>query len=89
MNKPVDKIELENDKKIVIDEYNNSIVEMRKEKEMCMIKIEHIQQQIHELEKNKQMYCERSGGHTWKTERDPGLYGELFTYCENCKLGSF
>ena len=53
-----------------------------------MKKIEYFQQQIDEINKNKQQYCKRTGGHTWKSEREQGLYGELFTYCEICKLGN-
>lgn len=88
MDNQVDEVEFEKIKKRVIDEYNNSIIEMKKEKEMYARKIEYIQHQIHEIEHNKQLYCKSTGGHTWQTERESGLYGELFTYCENCKIGS-
>lgn len=88
MNKQLEEVEFEKMKMSVIDEYNQSITEMRKETEMYMRKIEYIQQQMNELEKNKQLYCKRTMGHKWKTEREEGIYGELFTYCETCNLYS-
>lgn len=88
MEKQLNEIEFNEIKKRVIDEYNHTIDEMKKEKEMYERKIEYFQQQIDEINKNKQQYCKRTGGHTWKTEREQGLYGELFTYCEICKLGN-
>lgn len=89
MEKQLDEVEFNEIKKRVIKEYNHTIHEMRKEKEMYMRKIEDIQQEINEIEKNKYDYCKRTGGHTMKTEREQCMYGELFTYCEICKLGSF
>jgi hypothetical protein len=88
MDTQLDEVELDKVKKSVIDEYNQSITELRRDTEMYARKIEYFQQHIYEIEKNKQMYCKRTGGHTWKTEREQGLYGELFTYCEICKLGN-
>ena len=29
-------------------------------------------------------YCKKTTGHKFITEREPGLYGELFTYCVLC-----
>lgn len=88
MEKQLDEVEFNETKKHVIEEYNDTINEMKKEKEMYLRKIEYIQHQISEIEKNKQQYCKRTGGHNWVSEREQCMYGELFTYCEICKLGN-
>jgi prefoldin subunit 5 len=57
MEKQLDEVEFNEIKKRVIEEYNHTINEMKKEKEMYMRKIEYFQQQIDEIEKNKYQYC--------------------------------
>lgn len=88
MEQPVNELERSEIKKDVLEKYDHSICEMQNEKEIYLKKIEYIQHQIAEMEKNKYHYCKSTGGHTWRTEREQGLYGELFTYCEVCRLGN-
>ena len=79
----------ENYKTLSIIEYNRNISEMVKEKNEYLRKIEKIQCQIREYQNKKHKFCHITGGHDWITEREGGPYGELFTYCEKCKMESF
>ena len=88
MEKQLDEVEFNEIKKHVIEEYNDNINELKKEKEIYLRKIEYLQHQISDIEKNMYNYCKRTGGHNWVSEREQCIYGELFTYCEICKLGN-
>jgi len=65
--------------------YENQIKELIKEKHEYIQKIDNLQHSIRMLEEKKSFFCYSTGGHKWITEREDGLYGELFTYCEKCK----
>ena len=68
-----------------IIQYENQIKGLIKEKQDYIQKIDNIQHTIRLLEEKKSFFCYSTGGHKWITEREGGLYGETFTYCEKCK----
>lgn len=68
-----------------LDQYENKINNLINEKREYMKKIDFLQHSINELREKKQFFCYSTGGHKWVTEREGGIYGELFTYCEKCK----
>ena len=68
-----------------INIYENQIKELIHEKHEYLQKIETLQHSIRLLEEKKSFFCYSTGGHKWVTEREGGLYGETFTYCEKCK----
>ena len=63
-------------------EQNKKLVNL---KHQYLKKIELINFQI---EENNKIIVERCNnkGHEWITEREPGMYGENFTFCNNCKV---
>ena len=65
--------------------YETQIKELIKEKHEYIQKIDNLQHSIRLLEEKKSIFCYSMGGHKWITEREGGLYGETFTYCEKCK----
>ena len=79
------KIEIENYKKKSITQYEGQIKELIKEKREYIQKIDNLQHSIRVLEEKKSFFCHGMGGHKWVTEREDGIYGESFTYCEICK----
>jgi len=68
-----------------ITQYEGQIKELIKEKREYIQKIDNLQHTIRMLEEKKTFFCHSMGGHTWVTEREGGIYGESFTYCEICK----
>ena len=70
-----------------INIYENQIKELIHEKHEYLQKIETLQHSIRMLEEKKSLFCHSTGGHKWVTERESGMYGETFTYCEKCKKG--
>mgnify|MGYP005994238297 CR=1 FL=1 len=68
-----------------ITQYENQIQTLIKEKQDYIQKIDNIQHTIRLLEEKKSFFCYSTGGHKWIHEREGGLYGETFTYCEKCK----
>lgn len=81
------KTEEENEdyKKKSVTQYEGQIKELIKEKREYIQKIDYLQHSIRVLEEKKAFFCYSMGGHTWVTEREDGIYGETFTYCEICK----
>lgn len=65
----------------------DQIKELIHEKHEYLQKIETLQHSIRLLEEKKSFFCHSTGGHKWITERESGMYGETFTYCEKCKKG--
>ena len=70
-----------------IIQYENQIKELIHEKHEYLQKIDNLQHTIRLLEEKKTFFCHSTGGHKWITERESGMYGDLFTYCEKCKKG--
>ena len=70
-----------------IIQYENQIKELIHEKHEYIQKIDNLQHTIRMLEEKKTFFCHSTGGHKWITERESGMYGDLFTYCEKCKKG--
>jgi len=70
-----------------IIQYENQIKELIHEKHEYIQKIDNLQHTIRMLEEKKTFFCHSTGGHKWVTERESGMYGDLFTYCEKCKKG--
>ena len=70
-----------------IIQYENQIKELIHEKHEYIQKIETLQHRIRLLDEKKALFCHSMGGHKWITERESGMYGDLFTYCEKCKKG--
>lgn len=68
-----------------IIQYEGQIKELIKEKREYIQKIDYLQHSIRVLEEKKTFFCYSMGGHKWVTEREDGIYGETFTYCEICK----
>ena len=81
------KTEEENEdyKKKSVTQYEGQIKELIKEKREYIQKIDYLQHSIRVLEEKKAFFCYSMGGHKWVTEREDGIYGETFTYCEICK----
>lgn len=75
----------ENYKKDSMAQYERQLEELRKEKQDYVQKIDLLQHSIRVLEEKKSEFCYSTGGHTWVHDREYGLYGETFTYCEMCK----
>ena len=72
-------------KTLGIIQYENQIKTLIREKHEYIQKIDTLQHSIRLLEEKKSFFCHSTGGHKWVTEREGGLYGETFTYCEKCK----
>jgi hypothetical protein len=70
-----------------IIQYETQIKELIREKHEYIQKIDNLQHTIRLLEEKKSLFCHSTGGHKWVTERESGMYGETFTYCEKCKKG--
>lgn len=68
-----------------IDQYEIQINNLINEKYEYIKHIDFLQYSIKELQKKKQLFCYSTGGHKWVTEKENGIYGEIFTYCEKCK----
>ena len=66
-------------------QYERQVKELLKEKHEYIKRIDYIQHTINELEEKKVFFCYSMGGHKWIHEREDGIYGESFTYCEICK----
>jgi hypothetical protein len=80
-----EEVKIENYKNKSITQYEGQIKELIKEKREYIQKIDYLQHSIRALEEKKAFFCHSMGGHKWVTEREGGLYGESFTYCEICK----
>tara|TARA_B100001142_G_C14040036_1_gene541706 strand:- start:445 stop:723 length:279 start_codon:yes stop_codon:yes gene_type:complete len=72
-------------KTLGIIQYENQIKNLIREKHEYMQKIDNLQHSIRLLEEKKSFFCHSMGGHKWITEREGGLYGETYSYCEKCK----
>jgi len=72
-------------KTLSITQYEDQIKELIREKHEYIQKIDKLQDSIRLLKEKKSLFCRSIGGHEWVTEREDGLYGETFTYCEKCK----
>ena len=72
-------------KKKSITQYEGQIKELIKEKREYIQRIDNLQHSIRVLEEKKSFFCHSMGGHKWIHEREDGIYGESFTYCEICK----
>ena len=70
-----------------VSQYEDQIKALNIEKHEYIQKIDNLQHTIRMLEEKKSFFCHSTGGHKWITERESGMYGELFTYCEKCKKG--
>ena len=72
----------------LIDHYmkkmNEEIKTCREIKEGYERRIKELNVDIKIMELNKAKYCESNGGHTWISEREDGMYGEVFTTCKEC-----
>ena len=58
------------------------VSELISERKKCEDRIVEINKIITELKKKKIENCK----HIWIKEREPGQYGELWTYCKNCRI---
>ena len=70
-----------------IKEPNNLIREREKlinQKNKYINIIRAINTNLNKLEERICTICQNSNGHTWVTERSPGLYGDKFKYCKFC-----
>ena len=65
-----------------MDKLNNDIGELYKKKYDLIKELKIIEEKINILEKERISKCD----HKWVTEREPGVYGEKYTYCEHCKV---
>tara|TARA_B100000686_G_C16367416_1_gene750800 strand:+ start:37 stop:246 length:210 start_codon:yes stop_codon:yes gene_type:complete len=65
-----------------MDQLNNNIEELYREKYDMINKLKIIEKKINILEKERISKCD----HEWVTEREPGVYGEKYTYCKYCKV---
>ena len=72
-------------KTLGIIQYENQIKNLKIEKHEYKQKIDNLQHSIRLLEEKKSFFCHSMGGHKWITEREGGLYGETYSYCEKCK----
>lgn len=72
-------------KTLGIIQYETQIKNLIIEKHEYMQKIDNLQHSIRLLEEKKSFFCHSMGGHKWITEREGGLYGETYSYCEKCK----
>ena len=80
-----EEVKIENYKKKSITQYEGQIKELIKEKREYIQRIDNLQHSIRVLEEKKSFFCHSMGGHKWIHEREDGIYGESFTYCEICK----
>lgn len=80
-----EEVKIENYKNKSITQYEGQIKELIKEKREYIQKIDYLQHSIRALEEKKAFFCHSMGGHKWIHEREDGIYGESFTYCEICK----
>tara|TARA_B100000161_G_C33360569_1_gene328746 strand:+ start:245 stop:454 length:210 start_codon:yes stop_codon:yes gene_type:complete len=63
-------------------EMDNEIDKLYREKYDMINKLKKIEEKIKVLEKERIASC----NHKWVTEREQGIYGNKFTYCEHCKV---
>ena len=59
--------------------------ELYKKKYDLIKELKIIEKKIKEAEKNRVLKC----SHEWIREREPGMYGEVFTYCKNCGINRY
>ena len=64
---------------------NSSVVELINERKKCQARIDEIDKILSEIKHKKIEDCK----HEWIKEREPGQYGELWTYCKNCRVDYF
>ena len=63
-----------------MEELNNNIGELCREKYIMINKLKIIEEKIKQLEKERVLKC----SHEWITERESGIYGEKYIYCKHC-----
>lgn len=61
---------------------NSSVVELINERKKCEARIAEIDKILSEHKCKEVKNCR----HEWIKEREPGQYGELWTYCKNCRV---
>tara|TARA_B100000035_G_C21022136_1_gene564499 strand:+ start:636 stop:845 length:210 start_codon:yes stop_codon:yes gene_type:complete len=65
-----------------MEKLNNNINELYKKKYDLIKELKIVEKKIKEVEKERVLKC----SHEWITEREPGMYGENFTYCKYCRV---
>ena len=60
----------------------NRLKELYDQKQKFFKKIKDIESEIDLIQKNNIKKCE----HIWIREREPGQYGELWTFCKKCRV---
>ena len=60
----------------------DNLDELYKKKYDLIKELKIVEKNIKEVEKERVLKC----SHEWVREREPGIYGELFTYCKNCGI---
>ena len=72
---------------IDLDEYKSSlyILKSKHENEISIIK--------YKLKKTNVMISEKckkiNGSHDWISEREDGMYGEIFSHCKHCRVDRY
>lgn len=63
----------------------DNLDELYKKKYDLIKELKMIDKKIKEVEKERVLKC----SHEWERKREPGIYGELFTYCKNCGINRY
>jgi len=66
-------------------EKSNELNELYEKKYDLLDELKIVEKKINILEKERVLKC----SHEWIREREPGMYGELFTYCKNCGINRY
>lgn len=70
---------------IELHEYKNELIELKHE---YINKLNRIEEQIKVVQSQIYKQCAiKNKGHKWIREREEGMYGETFFYCEYCRCG--
>lgn len=70
-----------------IELLNNEKQQLIKDKTNYLTMVKNIEKEIENKEREISRICKSvNNGHKWITERESGLYGENFTFCQQCKI---
>ena len=67
-----------------IGDIDTEIQNLNEIREQKLKELKYIEYEIKKCKIKKFKVCKENGGHDFITEREDGIYGEIFTYCKNC-----
>jgi len=80
----LNNIKLDDYMDIDLNQYKRDLIDKKYEYQM---KIKRMDQLINETNNLIAKKCKKNNKeHKWVTEREPCMYGEKYTYCQNCKV---